>query len=502
MSNRPQPTQKQMILQQLMLAAAVFLGLQLMCNRPQGPQDTRPPSQVFGNVEQPMEGSPPTPKEGEQWDLSKGTLAWANSKLRWVTANSISSNYQGKLKDEIKNEKDPSKKADLEAHLEEKQLYADILAVDAHYKYVMQNGEARADANALRPIYLSIQNWKNKYGDTPLWTEEFKVPPAAVQPERFPWTSWTPKQFTETVSTQLAAKSKDALVYGLIPGYKIVDGLVHLTGAVPGFSYAFAAFLLAIFVRALIFPLAQKQLLWGRKMQQLAPLVKEIKEQYTDKKTKQVTNQVELQQKTMALYQEYGINPLAGCLPAFIQFPLFITVYQFMLNYQFSFERGTFLWVSPSGHALTHFFAPNLGQRDTLMIILYGITMISSTLLMPVSDPSQAKQQKLMGVGMGLLFTFMMFTGTFPAPAAFVLYWVFTNLLATSQSLWVYRMPMPPLQKVNTKPGGVFPMSPFMPKTDPQPKNGKTNGKSNGTMTTNPTKTTGTPAKHKPKKRK
>jgi YidC/Oxa1 family membrane protein insertase len=173
-----------------------------------------------------------------------------------------------------------------------------------------------------------------------------------------------------------------------------------------------------------------------------------------------------------------------------------------MLNYQFSFERGTFLWVNPGTSAASHgFFAANLGQRDVVMIVLYGITMIASTLLMPASDPTQAKQQKLMGVGMGLLFTVFMFTGAFPAPAAFVLYWVFTNLLATSQSLWVYRMPMPPLQKVNTKTGGVFPMMPFSPKMDPQPKsNGKSNG-TNGTIS-NGTSSTGTPAKHKPKKRK
>ena len=93
---------------------------------------------------------------------------------------------------------------------------------------------------------------------------------------------------------------------------------------------------------------------------------------------------------------------------------------------------------------------------------------------------------------MGLLFTFFMFTGAFPTPAAFVLYWVFTNLLATAQSLRAYRMPMPPLEKVNTKAGGVFPMPPF---SDPKP-----NGKANGTYKA-PT-ATGTPAKHKPKKRK
>lgn len=478
----------------MMLALVVFLGFQLMCNRPQV-EDKRTPSEIFGSLEQPMTGEPPIPGYNEKRDTSKGTLAWANSTLHYITANGLSGLYQKKLDEEVNALKDGDLKNQRKKAIESDKLHAEILAADAHYKYILRNGEALADANQIRQVYMSIQGWQSRYKDSPLWTQQFAVPPTNFKPERFTWRSWTPKDFNERIAAELSVKSKDALVYGIFPGYKIIDSLVNLTGANPGFSYAFAAFLLALCVRAIIFPLAQKQLLWGRKMQQLAPLVKEIREQYTDKKTKQVTNQVELQQKTMALYQEYGINPLAGCLPAFIQFPLFITVYQFMLNYQFAFEKGTFLWVNPSTSAATHgFFASNLGHRDYVLIILYGITMVISTLLMPASDPTQAKQQKLMGVGMGLLFTFMMFTGAFPTPAAFVLYWVFTNLLATAQSLWVYRMPMPPLEKVNTKTGGVFPMPPFS--KDPSP----TNGKSNGIASTS--KSTGAPAKHKPKKRK
>ena len=179
--------------------------------------------------------------------------------------------------------------------------------------------------------------------------------------------------------------------------------------------------------------------------------------------------------------------------------PLFFTVYNFMLHYQFAFKKGTFLWINASTSAASHgFFAPDLGSRDYVLIVIYGITMVVSTLLMPVSDPTQVKQQRLMGVGMGLLFTFMMFTGAFPTPAAFVLYWVFTNLLATAQSLRAYRLPIPPLEKVNTKPGGVFPM--------PPPKDGGSGGigKPNGKPTSPIVSSTGTgrPAKHTPKKRK
>ncbi|HTQ09911.1 MAG TPA: YidC/Oxa1 family membrane protein insertase, partial [Fimbriimonadaceae bacterium] len=350
----------------------------------------------------------------------------------------------------------------------------------------------RNDTNIMRQAFQVLAGEQRSLQGTPLWNEEFPIPAAASAPQRFPWRQMSGKELYDRLTADLSARNEKDLIYGVFPGYKIVDALVKLTGSVPSFSYAFAAFLLAFLVRISVYPLVQRQLMWGRKMQQLAPLIKEIRAEFTDKNNK-VTDQAELQKRTMELYKEYGINPLAGCLPAAIQFPLFITVYQFMLRYQFAFRNGTFLWVNPQASAATHgFLAPTLGDRDYVLIILYGITMVFSTLLMPVNDPTQVKQQRLMGIGMGLMFTVFMFTGAFPTPAAFVLYWVFTNLLATIQSLRAYRMPIPPLEKVNTKPGGVFPMPPFQ--------NPGSNGKTNGTIQM--PKSTGTPAKHKPKKRK
>ena len=91
------------------------------------------------------------------------------------------------------------------------------------------------------------------------------------------------------------------------------------------------------------------------------------------------------------------------------------------------------------------------------------------------------------------IFAVMMFF--YPAlPSAFVLYWTMSNILATIQSLMIYRTPMPPLVKVNTAVGGVYPTEPGMNG------NGKTRGAA-GPIGPGVPKT-GTPAKHKPKKRK
>lgn len=492
--SRPQPTRKQMIIQQVLLMAVVFLGINLFCNAPKAPPETRSATQIIGDIQKPATGAPPPAKVGETRHPDDGTLAWANASLLEQTAATI----KGKVDTAIDQQEEKKKISHEEA--ERMRLHALILLADTQLK----SGLARNDTSRIRSAFYTLANFENKHRDEALWTStKFATPAPLAQPARYPWREWTGRDLYQKVVVELSAHNKNELVYGVFPGYQIVDFLVNLTGAQPYFSYAFAAFLLALLVRAVIYPVQQRQFMWSRKMQQLAPLVKEIKAQYTDKKTNKVTNQAELQQKTMALYQEYGINPLAGCLPMLLQWPLYLAVYQFMLTYQFQFQKGYFLWMNPNTSRATHgFFAPNLGLVDHTMIVIYGITMIVNTLLMPVTDPSQQKQQRLMGVGGGLLFTVFMFTGAFPTPGAFVVYWVFTNVLSTAQALRAYRLPMPPLEKVVTKAGGVFPMPGF---NGPPSNNGTANGngKANGkTPALTPSKGTGTPAKHKPKRRK
>ena len=429
-------------------------------------------------------------------------LSAASLEMKDITANQLFHQYQSRVDDDVKNKKIT------EAQGQAKKIEAGVLTAETQ----LRAGLVRNDTSRVRSAYQTLWLFQKTLENRPEWN--------VVQVSTFDSTipllskdlgkkSWAGQELFEKTSELLKERNKHELIWGFIPGgFSFIDFLVQMTGRVPSFSYAFAGFLLALIVRSLVFPLSQKQLMFSRQMSQLQPLANEIRERYKD-------NPQEQQAKIMALYQEYGINPAAGCAPAFVQMPLFLTVYQCMLLYQFKFQEGTFLWINPAVSKLTHgFTAPNLGHQDNLLIILYGISMVCSTLLSPVSDPNQKNQQRLMGVGISVVFTFFMFTGAFPVVAGFVLYWTFTNILATLQSLRAYKLPLPPLVKVNAKGGGVFPTDPtqgfgskagskggtavadgpVFPWSKGGSKNGKADppkGKSGGT---------GKPAQHKPKK--
>jgi YidC/Oxa1 family membrane protein insertase len=378
------------------------------------------------------------------------SLVKMNEERKDVSIVQENSAYGNAIDDLVKQKKMTQAEADV------KKVDSAILVADTQLKAAIHAN----DPGRLRDAYATLQPLEKEYLDKPIWNTA--VPVADVTKDKIyerTWTTWTGQALYTNVVDRLTAANQHELVYGFIPGYQFMDALVRLSGAVSWYSYALAAFLLAFVVRAIVFPISQKQLMHFRQMGQLAPVIKEIKDQFSGKDgTTKTEDAAEIQKRTMKVYQEYGINPFQGCLPALIQFPLFITVYQCMIRYQFAFQKGTFLWINKATSLRTHgFIAPNLGQADYILIIIYGITMMSSTLLTPASDPSQVKQQRLMSVGMSLMFTLFMFTGKFPVVSGFVLYWVFTNLLSTAQSLRAYRLPLPPLVKVNAAGGGVYP---------------------------------------------
>lgn len=478
---RPAPTPKQNFLQTLLIVTTVFLGFNLFCNKPQAP-------------------------ESRSRDQILESMRTLNSQIKDMTiAQKELVAFQRKVSEDSK----PKEQAPLgkeappviltKDEAEKLSFEATILVADTQLKA----GMIRNETQRIRNAYNLLESIHRKQATNANWLNTVvTIPPTERQPERFDWTSWKGPDLYNKIVNELSVRNKSDLVWGFLPGgYAFIDFLVRITGSVPSFSYWFAALLLALVVRAIIYPLAQKQLMWGRQMSQLAPMMKEIKEKYTG---------TEQQTKTMELYQEYGINPMAGCGPALVQMPLFLFVYQCMLHYQFEFQNGTFAWINPATSKATGgFVAQNLGQLDLILIVIYAISMCVTTLLQPVNDPTQVKTQRMIGLSFAIIVPFFMVFG-WPVPSAFVLYWTFTNVLATIQSLRAYRMPMAPLVKVNTKTGGTYPKGGggFFAKLQEQariaqeqqqngsgkPNDISTNGSMNGK--------TGTPAKHKPKKRK
>ncbi len=88
-----------------------------------------------------------------------------------------------------------------------------------------------------------------------------------------------------------------------------------------GGNYGIAIILLTLVVRLAMFPLGRKSAMAAKKMQDLQPLMMEIKEKYKDDKEEQG-------RQTMALYRRQGVNPAAGCLPALVQMPIFVGLWQ------------------------------------------------------------------------------------------------------------------------------------------------------------------------------
>lgn len=412
----------------LMLGMMIFLGIQLVMAPQRANADTR--------------------KSEEIW----AKMVELNRDLKDVTIQQELLKYQNKYLEEAKAK--GVSKTDQDAQI----LKANLLVADTMHKSGLYRGKLFKEGKitsdwAYRKLDKAHTFIKPKYEAfylTPLW-ESVSVE-VAPSPE-YPQTEISAKELYNTLVKDLSPLAKNEPVFGFIPGYQLIDSLVQVTGAKPSFSYWFSGLLLALVVRAIVWPLAQKQIMHGRQMMQLQPRIKEIQEKYKDKKTGQVKDPAAFQAETMGIYKEYGINPVAGCLPALIQMPLFLAVYQSMHHYKFEFTKGTFLWVNEaSGKFLGIPLGANLGERDYILVFIYMLSMISTTLLMPVTDPSNAKQQRIMGVAIAFIFSIFMFFYTLPS--AFVLYWIFTNVLSTAQSLLSYRLPVPELKKTQTVAGG------------------------------------------------
>lgn len=102
----------------------------------------------------------------------------------------------------------------------------------------------------------------------------------------------------------------------------IYNGLEYLH--VP-YALGFSIILLTVLIRLLLWPFVAAQIKATTAMQRMAPHIAKIKEKHKNDKKKQ-------QEETMKLYKEHGINPVGGCLPALVQIPIFIGLYQVLTH--------------------------------------------------------------------------------------------------------------------------------------------------------------------------
>ena len=212
------------------------------------------------------------------------------------------------------------------------------------------------------------------------------------------------------------------------PIFMLLKALFHAVG-----NFGVAIILLTLIVRGVMFPVAQRQFASMAAMRAIQPKMKVIQERYKDDKQKQ-------QQEIMALYKQEGVNPLAGCLPIFLQIPIFFALYKTLILAIEMRHQPFVLWIKDLSapdplHILNLFgllpFTPPSFLAIGILALLLGVTMWFQFKLNPAAmDPIQQQMFAIMP-------WVMMFVMA-PFAAGLLIYWITSNILTIAQQKYLY----------------------------------------------------------------
>ncbi len=207
-------------------------------------------------------------------------------------------------------------------------------------------------------------------------------------------------------------------------------------------NYGVAIIILTLAIGVILFPLTLKNFKSMRQMQVIQPHISKLRELHKDDPHK-------LQRETMQLYRKYKVNPLGGCLPMFLQMPIFISLYITLMR-SVELKGAHFLWIKdlsePDAVANLPFKLPFLGDKLNLLPLLMIGAMIAqqkmSSYKRGKSDPQTEQQQKMM-LMMPLVFGIIFYS----LPSGLVLYWLTNTIFMTLVQVHIART-MPAVETV------------------------------------------------------
>jgi YidC/Oxa1 family membrane protein insertase len=221
--------------------------------------------------------------------------------------------------------------------------------------------------------------------------------------------------------------------YIMIPIFKLLRAVIP--------NYGVVMMVFALIIMVFTYPLTRTSMASMRKMQQLQPLMTELKEKHKDDPQK-------MNMAVMNLYREYGVSPMSGCLPVILQMPVMFALYA-VLRSNIALRQASFIWW------ITDLSIPDVVVHLPFAIPLLGLTAISGLALamgvttfvqqkLTVTDPTQKSMVYIMPVMLTLMFNGL--------PAGLNLYYFSFNLLSIGQRLWMNKSAGDePLRKIDPK---------------------------------------------------
>ena len=197
-------------------------------------------------------------------------------------------------------------------------------------------------------------------------------------------------------------------------------------------NFGLAILLVTVIVKLIFFPLANRSYRAMSKMKKLGPEMTKIRERFKDDRQRQ-------QQEMMALYKKEGANPVSGCLPIFVQIPVFFALYKVLFVTIEMRHTPFFGWIQDlsapdplnlfTGFGLIPISLPEIIPVIGIWPILMGVSMWLQQRLNP--QPMDKMQQRIFML-LPIVFTFILA----PFPAGLVIYWTWNNVLSIAQQ-WV-----------------------------------------------------------------
>lgn len=205
----------------------------------------------------------------------------------------------------------------------------------------------------------------------------------------------------------------------LIQFFNYINTWVAIAIPNKNYSYGIAIILVTVIIRVILMPLNIKQIKSTVRMNDIQPQVKDLQAKYKNDPKKS-------QEEMMKLYKEKGVNPMGGCLPLLVQWPIIIALY-YVFNNLTGINGVHFLWIKDLGAGA------NVKDFTTWILPLLSAATqyYAGALMAPPGDSAQAKQSSTMNMSMSVFMIFI----SWSLKPALVLYWVVSNLFQIGQTL-------------------------------------------------------------------
>lgn len=215
----------------------------------------------------------------------------------------------------------------------------------------------------------------------------------------------------------------------------ILKALTIIQSVIPGHDFGWSVIILTLLIRFLLWPLASQSIRSQKALQELQPEMNAIKEKYKDEKEKQA-------QAMMELYKTKKINPISGCLPVLIQFPILIALY-YALREGLALHDGNANYMFLGILDLTH------NHIIPLAVLVAVLQYIQTKMIMVIkpkpvqlaTNDSKDDFSQIMNSQMLYIMPVVLGFTAYSLPAGIALYLVITTAFSVVQQYFTMKKP-------------------------------------------------------------